>query len=374
MITGITKTLGLYVQVYGELFGADTVGQLLADPGYLLPLAVGSSDGFAHFARVLTRPEPGNYGIFTDPTGAQFARPLDTFETTGSPTQRLTPAFRVSPGAGQGRFINNDYDFDRGGYFWSDYQTRVGSTYEKQFAVEYMLEAYNRFVEVDRRDFVDGRWKNINYLTLYPEQTRRLLASVMQSNLQISGPHVIPPPPPLTGEPTPFAQVEYPAWEKQDDVARPAGAVPVDPIIGWEQQYPAIVSAFFFAPTALTMDMYDLMRVFVRGGPEDVATTRPVLTVRDPESGIEYGALDYGTEVLAGRTVPRGIGARMVQYARELIPQAYELAGADPVYDNGKPRVKDLATAVRLRRFIANLAVVRQVAVAFGPGPLGRGE
>ena len=39
---------------------------------------------------------------------------------------------------GDGRYINNDYDYSQG-YFWSDYQTQVGSYYEKIWATYYLV-------------------------------------------------------------------------------------------------------------------------------------------------------------------------------------------------------------------------------------------
>ena len=52
-IQGMTKSLAL-------LIGLETnPAQALTDPGRLMPLALGASDGLAMFARIITRPEPG---------------------------------------------------------------------------------------------------------------------------------------------------------------------------------------------------------------------------------------------------------------------------------------------------------------------------
>lgn len=369
MITGITKSLGLYTQIYTELYGKDIVkAQILDNIGFLLPSSIASADGFAMFARVLTRPEPGDY-VVLDKNGGKYARTPEPEDQQA----RLPTQFRIAAGSGEGRYINNDYDFDNQGYYWSDYQTRVGTSYEKKYAMEFMLEAYNRFVQVDRRDFVDGRWKNINYATLYPEQMRRLFSSIMQSDAQTLGPYVLAP----TGGASSgsIARVQYPSWEKADDVAYPGDAVVLDPVLGWEQQFPNIIYGLFYAPTTLTMDWYDQMRIFVRGGPDDIQVNGPTVEFEDPESRIVYVARDYGTEPVHGRTVARSSGARMIAYAKSLITQAYQTdGGGNVVYTAGKPTVTNEQKALELKRFVSNLAVVRQVTGWFGSGPLGRGE
>jgi hypothetical protein len=374
MIAGITKSLGLYSQIFGEIYGRDLVDQLVGDAAYLMPLALASSDGFSMFARIMTRPEPGEYATFDVPgTTAKYARTRLGLETAATSDGFLPVAFNVAVGSGEGRYINNDYDFSQG-YYWSDYQTRVGSTYEKTMALEYMLEAYNRFVQVDRRDFIDGRWKNINYATLYPEQMRRLFSSITQSDPMTMGAYIVAPAGGAT--PNPVARVQYPSWDKAAPLTYPAGAITLDPLFGWEQQYPALLYGFYFAPTTLTMDWYDQMRVFVKGGNEDIQVNGPVVSFEDPESRIVYNARDYGTEQIHGMNVSRNSGARMIGYANALRAQAFVIDGDAVRYDatTHTPVVNDQVKATQLRGFVANLAVVRQMAEWFGSGPLGRGN
>lgn len=362
-ITGVTKILGLYMQVYNELLGEGVINQLTTNPGLMMAHAIASADGFAHFSRVITRPEPGEYVIL--PGG--YAKTKEAAE------DQQDPDFTISAGSGEGRYINNDYDFNKG-YFWSDFQTRVGSTYEKRFAPVFMLEAYNRFVQVDRRDFIDGRWKNINYATVYPEQMRRLMSSVMQSDPQTLGPYVLP----NTGGATKGAatRVFYPAWDKTETVEYPTNAVALEPLVGWEQQYPALIFSMYYAPTSLTMDWFDQMRVWVRGGNEGVEVAGEIIQFTDPESTIVYTARDYGTETIHNRVVNRASGARMLQFANQLLREAYNVdANGNVIRDaNKRPSVKDPVKALALRRFVSNLAVVRQVTDWFGQGPLGRGR
>jgi hypothetical protein len=372
MIAGVTKELGLYTQIYGEIFGREVVDRELNPlPSYMLPMALASSDGFAMFARIMTRPDPGSYTI---EAGTKYARVLE--DTDGFGGIQPNPDFEIGVGAGEGRFINNDYDFSQD-YFWSDYQTRVGSTYEKRLAMDFLLEAYNRFVSIDRRDFIDGRWKNINYATLYPEQMRRLFSSIMQGDVTTFGPYYLP----STGgasKGTPVPRVNYPSWHTVNpngstDLVYPSDAVVIEPLFGWEQQFPSLISAFIYGPTTLTMDWYDQMRIFVEGGDEAVSVNGKTIRFEDPESTIVYVARDYGSEVVNGKAVPRNSGGRMLRFANDLRKEAYELSGDAVVLDSaGRPKVANAKAAQRLRRYVANLAVVRQLTSGYGPLGLGR--
>ena len=54
-LQGMTKSLALMI---GYEQNPD---QALQDPGGLMPLGLGASDSLNFFAKILTRPEPGNY-------------------------------------------------------------------------------------------------------------------------------------------------------------------------------------------------------------------------------------------------------------------------------------------------------------------------
>jgi hypothetical protein len=195
-----------------------------------------------------------------------------------------------------------------------------------------------------------------------------------------------------TNPPTPAQYLPWylydPSAASTTSLAYPAGAVLLDPLVGWEVQYPALIELFWFGPTSLNMDLVDQMRIF---SPGDVGTVSLLpeeqVRYRDPLTGIEYEAKNYGTEWVnpaIGFPVAKSIGARMIQHANYLGALAYQTVGpADPVTGeltyatgtNGQPIPIDTpqaqAAAAMLKGYASNLDTVRQLTRIFGYGPLG---
>ena len=408
-IQGITKSLGLGIELLTQPGQPDPT----TDPGSLMPMALGSADGLSMFIRAMTRPEPGAYVV------TQGGAPGGPPNSWGSAWQLgqeglLSPPktnVNVALGDGEGRFIHNDYDYTQG-YYWSDYQKQVGSFYEKFFAPYFLTEAYNNFISNSKDDYVDGRYKNLSYFSVYPNQMRRLFANLMATesatqeldNGTVAQIFTIAPysmPVNAVGNTNPMSAAQYLPWDKYDpnDVSTtqlqyPPGAVLLDPLVGWEQQYPTLIYLFWFGPTSLSMNLVDQMRIFSLG---DVGTVSlPVeqqIRYRDPFSGIEYvaknaGGPDYGSEVVnpsLGFAVAKTIGARMLQHANYLAQLAYQVSHPpDPVtgeltYDTDEQgnlilnsttsNPQDYVTM--LKNYASNIDVARQLTAFFGYGPLG---
>lgn len=347
-----------------------------------MPLALGSADGLAMFARILTRPEPGAYETATVAT-----TPIP-FATAISNDYITLPKgnFRVSLGSGEGRYLHNDYDYTQG-YYWGEYLSQVGSYYDKVAATYYLTEAYNQFISNAKEDFVDGRYKNLNYASLYPNQIRRLFANMLQNDPMTLGPYVIAPGGTLPKEG--LAKVNYFPWEKYDTTSLaldyPKDAVVLDPLVGWEEQYPALIDAFRFGATTMTMDFLDQLRIYTIGGPEAVSIDpSEQVRYRDPATGIQYVARSYGTELVNSKLAykaQKSVGARMLQYANALAKATYKIKSEDPTtgeltYDkdgSGELICMDsdgcTAAALKLKNFSANLDMVRELTLFFGFGP-----
>ncbi len=271
----------------------------------------------------------------------------------------------------------------------------------------YLTEAYNRFISNSEDDYIDGRYKNLSYASIYPNQIRRIFANLMatQSGIHATGtsgnaqiftmaPYAMPAAA-TAGAPNPLTQVQYLPWDKYDPtdasttaLAYPPGAVLLDPLVDWEQQYPALINLFWFGPTSLSMDLIDQMRIF---SPGDAASLSIPVTqevrYRDPLTGIEYVAKNYGTEVVnptIGFQTAKTIGARMLQEANHLAGLAYQVTQPpDPTtgeltYDadaqgNAIPLagLPAQAMATMLKSYASNIDVVRQLTLYFGYGPLG---
>jgi hypothetical protein len=402
-ISYITKALALGVELLSQPGQPDPT----TEAGSLMPMALASSDGLAMFIHAMTRPAPGTYTI--NPAQA----PVTPNQWGGAwqlGDQGLeTPppsSVNVALGSGEGRFLHNDYDYTQG-YWWSDYQTQVGSFYEKRLAPVYLTEAYNNFVSNTEDDYIDGRYKNLSYISLYPNQVRRIFANMMATNsatqvnqsgsvAQIFTTAPFAMPGSTSGAANPLTQAQYLPWEKYDptdpttiNLQYPTGAVLLDPLIGWEEQYPALINLFWFGPTSLNMNLIDMLRIF---SPGDAASLSIPLDqqvrYRDPLTQIEYVAKNYGTENVnpaIGFQTAQGIGARMIQHANYLASLAYTVVATDPVtgeltYDtdasgNSIPlATPDGTTAASfLTGYASNIDIVRQLTLFFGYGPLGHG-
>jgi hypothetical protein len=350
----MTKTLGLMVQFYSN------ASQALKDPGGLMPLAIGSADSLATFVRILTRPEPGSYATASN-TVMPFAAAQDLTGQLNNPKGE----FVVALGSGQGRYLHNDYDYTQG-YNWGSYQLFAGSNLEKRAVMKYLLEAENRFVANSKEDYVDGRYKNLNFASLYPNQVRRLLSAIMQGDGLALGPYITTP---VAGQ---IAEVKYLPWDRYDNstinIDYPVGATVLDPLYGWEQQNVALQDVFRWGATNQNMDLFNQAYIFTPNGTEGIwIAPADQLRFRNPIGGEVYAAKKYGTEITNSKLGPveKGMGARMIEYANILAARAYTANGTIPSgdgftypnYDTANP--KDYTAAAQLAGYVSNLTWAR---------------
>jgi hypothetical protein len=397
-IQQMTKALALLVELDGNgtlnasqndpsvLNTAPQVVAELTDPGALMPLALGASDGFAMWVRVLTRPEPGVYSTqlpLTSGLSMNFAQTSTALELGGNPKGD----FQVALGSGQGRYIENNYDYTQG-YYWADYQSQIGSYYEKVYAIQYLTEAYNDFVSNTEMDYIDGRYKNLNYGSLYPQQLRRLFAELMQNDPTTLGPYVMPPSPVAANNTVPVLYMPWEQYNPSDSsttsLEYPKGAVVVDPLFSWEEQYPSLFNWFFYAPTSLTTDWLDQARIYSPGAGDTVSyPLDEQVRYADPVSGIEYAARRYGFETINAAEptqVAMTAGARMLQWANSIAAATFVVTATDPTtgeltYEtdgSGNPACNPaidatacLQNTTKLNGYAANIATVRQLTISW---------
>jgi hypothetical protein len=196
-------------------------------------LAVGSTNALDMFGRILTRPEPGYY---CSPEDCGTAQPygVDTpvYTADSAPLPDLYQYwFHVA--LPDGRYLHNDFDYSQG-YYWGDYQTQVGCYYEKVWATYYLAEAYDYFVSNAKEDFVDSRYKNVNFATVFPSQVRRLYNNLLTNDVESFAPFVVPPANPAD---TPEVTVEYPTWPAPER-AQPARSFPIPTTRGTSRSTP----------------------------------------------------------------------------------------------------------------------------------------
>jgi hypothetical protein len=363
----VTKGFALY----NELFQA--TGQfesLTAEGGPFEPSALAASLVFDHFARILTRPNSGAH--FSDTNWSPFQtavlRAMDQnpgVDTSSSVNLSIPDG---STGIGSnvswgGRLLNNSLDQSKG-YYAVDYQLNVGSYYDKTIAIHMLTDSEDRFISQSRDDFQDGRYRNTSFATLFPEGVRRMLATTLTEDEDMKGWRVAT----TKGVPNVDAQgaltqpMGFRAWWPKDapqtcwpaqgrlfcqrfpsggEIANdtPGESLAVDPEVGFEIHKFIAFYSMLNLPESWKLNWVDMMRIWVVGidtlpGFPDSET----VAWRDPQSGQLYVAHSYGTEEIDGKTVQRGIAARVLEWMNTLTAKAYSV---DPtaVNPNGEQTV-----------------------------------
>jgi hypothetical protein len=373
-IQQITKSFA-----FGALLDDDPAAPSAAflQDGNFGPLGVASSVAFDLFARILTRPDPGSY-CNADECGAGSPYGVDVpiFVADPAPTSANKYDFRVA--LGEGRFLHNDFDYGKG-YWWSDYQKQVGSYYDKIFATYYLAEAFDTFISNSKEDFVDSRYKNVSFATIYPEQVRRLFANLLTGDWESFAPWTV------AGQGTPEVKLSYPRWfDAKSWGTRPQGAKIVDPNWGFNEQLYMMVWGAMFFPTNWSMSWINDARITALGQDQVFWPAAETYTYFDPASGITYRAHAIGTESVFGVDHEKGIGARMLEFANKLVMYAYKVEtdaqGNVILNANGTPKLvldasghpqKDPnypgADAV-VQKYADQIALMRQLTSTFARG------
>jgi hypothetical protein len=350
---------------------------LLAD-GQYGPLAQATSVAFDVFTRMLTRPEAGAYCSTANQDCPVNPSPGLTGYVYGVDPYPLpaTTKYDFNLSIGTGRYIYNDFDYDKG-YWWSDYQKQVGSFYDKTWAIYYLSEAYDSFISNSKEDFVDGRYKNVNFATVYPEQMRRLYSSLLTGDIESFGPYAS-----TKTSGAAAADLVYPDWHLVDGLGtRPADAMIVDPSFGWNEQLYGMVWGTMFLPTSWSNAFVNDARITALASEQITWPAAETMIFIDPETQITYRAHATGTEKIFGVDKQKSVGARMLDWANNLVYEAYlcdvDKDGYYVLNADGTPKLtldkdgkiqpnKDFPGGVAaLRRYVANLEVMRQLVSTF---------
>lgn len=337
------------IQLIGKTFAFGAVldgdptqpSAALLEDGSFGALAMSSTVALDLFARMLTRPDPGYYCPSDicgagQPVGANGA----FFSADPAPQPELY-VYDFQVPFGDGRYVHNDYDYAQG-YWWSDYQTQVGAYYEKVWATYYLAEAFDTFISNAKEDFTDSRYKNVSFATVYPEQVRRLFTSLLTGDVSTYAPWVQVPDNP---DETPLGSLVFPPWHATSLGTRPAGVKLVDPNFGFNEQLYAMVWGAMYFPTNWSQQWVDEARITVLGQDQVDWTAAETVTFREPESGLTYRAHHSGTETIFRQRRQRGVGARMLEWANDLVTQAYVVERDG----SGNPRLNADGTPIVLR-------------------------
>ncbi|MBI5534828.1 MAG: zinc-dependent metalloprotease [Deltaproteobacteria bacterium] len=352
-------------------YGPDGVAILGADDDWFRPDLMAEQELFGMLQQALLAPEPGGFSKVDAVGGGVYYDVPPYGEGT---------AFIV--GVPTGRFIGEEFDSDPtagGSWNYLAWMKHTGFHVEKALAMRTLVDSRPELYVIARETYMDGRNVFINYRNDLPQAVDRLLGSVLAEDWTTAGVYWDPAKPMdlETGE----IQPEF--MSLMDAVpTRPSDAKTIAGNLGYRQQVAGVIFAALFSRLNSDMELVNKTRIWVDGVDGAVSlTTFPEsdqIRFTNPESGFTYIARKYGSEVVAGKTVDKGIASRMIQRANGLLMLAYvtdnklNAFGAPTMIlnSNGQPQVKSSEAVGALRQYVGLIDAVRQVGHDMGYGPL----
>ncbi|MDI3283329.1 hypothetical protein [Polyangium sp. 15x6] len=369
------KGLGLLVNIYRDFalesgFDFNSEWPSIAKQFYQDNI-LASGLAFDHFARQVSRPQ---YGEHHKVANDLVLRSTDDIYSQPGPTVLVvpngatgyrsdnSPAGPAAIGIG-GRPLENALADDKGNDYDSEYTINAGSYYDKAWASMLFTESVDNFISASRQDFLDARYRAVSLADVFPDGYRRWLGNNLTGDDMLKGAWVkanngTPITDPQKFPSTPLGwtswwpaegpQVCFPGegstvcsavgWDPgvfEGESVNVDTLMPIDGQIGWEQQKFLIAWTMNYLPENQQQWWINMLRLWeqgVDGDPEFDAR----IEFHDP-SGKVYVAKTFGTEVLFSgtkyeKTVQKGISARVLQYANDLLQQAYVVDEVD--YNN----------------------------------------
>jgi hypothetical protein len=335
------KGLGLMANIYRDFAAAQGYDYESLWP-YLGSSLFGenlmaSAMGFDHFARQLARPAAGPHALETVGTDKVLRSLTDAPGNGGQAALTIpngaTGYFgNVSPG---GRPLENALADDKGEYN-AEFTVNAGSYYEKAYTAMLMTESVDNFISDSRRDFLDARYRSVSLADVFPDGYRRWLSNNLTGDDALKGLRVAT----MGGRPMadatgfPAQGLGHLSWTGSEvstcfqnaealscSGTPPADTAVVDPQVGWEQQKFLIAWTLLYLPENQQQQWLNQMGIWELGADADPGfQNRIELHLPD---GKTYVAKTFGTEVVLGKRVQKGIAARMLQWANELLARAY---------------------------------------------------
>lgn len=347
------KGLGLYKNIYRQVsaeegWNFDDLWPNIA-PYWFPQNLLTAGMAFDHFTRLLARPQDGaHYRAAGDPV----LRSADDTWGTATATRINVPngatGFYGQVGFG-GRPLHNNLAEDQGEYN-SDFTMNAGSYYDKTWSAMLMTESVDNFISSSRSDFYDARYRSVSIADLLPDGYRRWLANNLTGDDEIKGPRVAAN---TTGNPLvdtqkfPTTPIGWTSWWAKDGPAvcfpnqssavcsmygsteaapynaqAPENVAILDPQVGWEQQKFLIAWTLIYLPENQQQWWIDQLRLWELGTDPDPEIEQRI-EFHNP-TGKSYVARTFGTEVIFGKSVQKGIAARVLEYANELASKAYQ--------------------------------------------------
>lgn len=382
------KGLGLIKNIYRDFalhqgYDFDTFWPIVT--GFFPENVLASGLAFDHITRSLARPESGDHWRPEHEDILRSAR-----DTTGSPGSTLvtipTGASGYEGSLGMGGSLVENQLCDDCGEYDSEFTMNAGSYYDKANTAMLLTESVDNFISSSRTDFVDPRYRAVSLADLFPEGYRRWLANNLTGDDFIKGPRVAANAGgrPLTDtEGYPAQPIGFTSWwgdearscfpadgttlcsslapehEGTFDPRLPENTAVVDPQVGWEQQKFLIAWTMLYLFENQETNWLDMLRLWEAGHDDPGFPQR--IELHTPTGRI-YVAKTFGTETLFGETVQRGIAARVLEYANELVRDAYETTDGPDLNGDGTPDwylpVYSPATGLPIVRWDPSIAII----------------
>lgn len=314
---------------------------------------------FDDFAGNLTRPESGPHYF----DNGVYRSALDSESFAGDEYDPDTHDVYIPDGAtgyfgnvtAGGKLVENTLAENQG-EFDANYTMNAGSYYEKLYVPYLMAESVDNFISDSRTDFVDGRYRSVSLADVFPDGFRRMLANNLTWDHELTGVR-------LAAEANgalmvdeakystwPLGRITW--WTDTPEVCFPAagttvcgapsidgttfdpemppGTAILDPQVGWEQQKFLIAYTLLYLPSNVKQNWLDQLRIWAVGYETDPAFDNRI-EFHDPLGQI-FVARTFGKETIFGKEVHKGISARVLEYANELLLAGYEV---DEVHNDG---------------------------------------
>ncbi len=227
----------------------------------------------------------------------------------------------------------------------------AGSYYEKAFTSMLMTESVDNFISATRQDFLDARYRSVSIADVFPDGYRRWLGNNLTGDDFIRGERVASTASgsimqdsskyPASGlgytqwwQPTPTDLLPV-ASLRCRATTTPANSVPVEPQVDWEQQKFLIAWTLMYLPENAKQTWLDQMGIWELGADTDPGFTNRI-ELHMP-NGKVYIAKTFGKEPLFGKTVQKGIGARMLEWGNQLVNAGYVTTPGPDADGDGQP-------------------------------------
>jgi hypothetical protein len=352
------KGLGLITNIYRSRPGA-ILDQLREN-------TLASGMAFDAFTRQMARPQEGGHfqgfdGILrsTADLGEDQASAVLLNVPNGATGYFGNVAWGGAP-------IENKLANDKGEYS-NRYTVNAGSYYQKIWTSMLMTESVDNFISDSRGDFTDPRYRAVSMADLFPEGYRRWLGNNLTGDDFIKGIRVEADGP--GGKPKTEAGTRFPAsamgvtswWKPTPEVCfaktgtticsdltpnatgleNPvANTVVVDPQVSFEQQKFLIAWTMMYLPENQKFFWLDQMNTWEIGRENDPGFANRIELIQP--NGKTFIAKTFGKEVIFGKSVQKGIAARVLEYANELMEAAYKTTA---VTQNGTTWYKPVLNA-----------------------------